>query len=181
MKHSLARRLQAVRLYAAMAPNRHRVASVAARVNASRASVYSWIRQHETHGVSGLERKSGSSRLTGEQQRALFDLLYTRPVGHQATKRWRVQDIRRLIHDSFGRLYSEAGIYRLRRVNGWPQFAYSRRPIQICPACKERQLAPVRTYNALSRFVKDTDICSDCGVTEAFYGFFWKLNDVRQP
>lgn len=43
-----------------------------------------------------------------------------------------------------------------------------------CPACGKNTLDEVNVRNALSRYCKKY-ICSDCGVREAFEGYFWKV------
>lgn len=43
---------------------------------------------------------------------------------------------------------------------------------KMCPACGVEPLDPVEVRNALSRYCSKY-ICSQCGVREAFEGFFW--------
>lgn len=45
--------------------------------------------------------------------------------------------------------------------------------IKECPICGHTLMQ----YPALSRYA-NIDICSDCGVREAFEGFFWKEQEV---
>jgi transposase-like protein len=42
-----------------------------------------------------------------------------------------------------------------------------------CPICEKAMRDPME-HNALSRYVRDTYICSECGRTEAISRFFWK-------
>lgn len=47
-----------------------------------------------------------------------------------------------------------------------------------CPGCGQFTLDTIEVRNSLSRYCS-AYICSDCGMKEAFSGFFWRLNAVH--
>lgn len=50
---------------------------------------------------------------------------------------------------------------------------------KTCPACGVNPLHEEEVMNSLSRYCK-AYICSECGMSEAFNGFFWEENAIEQ-
>lgn len=44
----------------------------------------------------------------------------------------------------------------------------------ICPACNSAKMPNSKGENSSSRYAKGIYICADCGIKEAFEGFFWE-------
>lgn len=45
--------------------------------------------------------------------------------------------------------------------------------ITLCPTCLDRPLSNDEGAGATSRYAPTLHICSECGMREAFEGFFW--------